>query len=143
MGNGLELEWHWQRSDGRYYRCSLQQNRVIIRQWGTLRSRHGRSMERLCRDYEDGTEEKPQLPDSEPSGDIEQSRVTISVADHQQQWPPALRIPASLFAAKSTKKHLVDAQRFEIAPRHHRVWRISFSSLLSFLELLERTQIRQ
>lgn len=30
---------------------------VTIRQWGTLHSRYGRSIERLCRDYEDGVEE--------------------------------------------------------------------------------------
>ncbi|MEM6837876.1 MAG: WGR domain-containing protein [Cyanobacteria bacterium P01_C01_bin.120] len=51
----------WRRSDGRYYTCSFQQNLfgewVIIRRWGTIHSRRGRTMATLCQSYEDGLEE--------------------------------------------------------------------------------------
>jgi predicted DNA-binding WGR domain protein len=51
----------WQRPDGRFYCCSLQQNLfgewVLIRRWGTAHSRRGRSMETFCKDYAAGLEQ--------------------------------------------------------------------------------------
>lgn len=48
----------WCRADGRYYSCSLRQNLfrewVLIRQWGTLHSKRGRTIELSCQSYEEG-----------------------------------------------------------------------------------------
>ena len=51
----------WQRFDGRYYGCHLQQNLfgewILIRRWGTSHSRRGRSIETRCQSYEEGLEQ--------------------------------------------------------------------------------------
>lgn len=47
----------WQRpSDGRYYQAQLQQdlfkNWIVVRRWGTIHSRRGRTLETTCATYE-------------------------------------------------------------------------------------------
>lgn len=52
---------NWYRSDGRYYRCTLQQNLlhewVLILQWGALQNHRGGSLEMVFGTYEKGLQQ--------------------------------------------------------------------------------------